>query len=148
MTDEGGATEYAYWDFGLLDYTDLLEAAMPVCGTYLIDLDNDLLYYFDSKTYEWLWRSHEGVEGHHGMRCVFMMSGPPTVIHDICSVTKWSGWSADLDNLRNMREATNRSLTYSLSCPVCLRPTSIGLLVRLMLPTLRPMKLVFIPRGA
>ena len=78
---------------------------MPACGTCLIDLDNDLLYYFDAKTYEWLWRTHEGVEVYDGRRCVFMMNDAYTVMNDICSVTKWSEWSADLKNLRHVRES-------------------------------------------
>ena len=88
-----------------MDYTTLLEDTMPTCGAYLINLDNDLLYYFDDKTYEWLWRTHEGVEEHYGRRCVFLMNDPPTVINDICSVANWSEWSGDMENLRNLRES-------------------------------------------
>ena len=105
ITDEGGTKEYAYWNFGITDYDSLLRDTMPKCGTYLIDLEKDLLYYFDAKTYEWLWRTHEGVDLYGGERCVFMMSNPLIVIEDICTVTKWSEWSSDLENLRNLAES-------------------------------------------
>ena len=103
ITDEGGTKEYAYWNFGLSEYETLLGDTLPTCGTYLIDLDNDLLYYFDAKTYEWLWRSHEGVDAYGGQRCVFLMSNPMSMIDELCSVVKWSEWSADLENLCNLR---------------------------------------------
>ena len=105
MTDEGGTTQYAYWNFGLTDFTKLLEDTVPSCGVYLIDLDKDLIYYFDAKTYEWLWRSHESVENAGGLNCVFMMMDPATVITEICSVKTWSEWSANLDNLKGMRDS-------------------------------------------
>ena len=34
-----------------------------------------------------------------------MMSDPLTVINDICTVAKWSEWSSDLENLRNLAES-------------------------------------------
>ena len=50
-TDGGGTAEYASWNFGLVDYTTLLEDTMPINGTCRIDLDNDLLFFCDKKNY-------------------------------------------------------------------------------------------------
>ena len=34
-----------------------------------------------------------------------MMSDPLTVINGICSIVRWSEWSADLENLRSLAES-------------------------------------------
>jgi len=89
-THEGGTDRYAWWHYGLEDCAALLDSVMPLLGTYLIDLDNDTISLFDKKTYEWLWKTHEGVDPDGGQGCIYIMNSPASMIENICSVEKWS----------------------------------------------------------
>lgn len=75
---------------------------MPQFGTHLIDLDKDLIFYVNRKTYKWLWRIHEGMDYHYGRRCVFMMTDPSLIIHGVCLVAKWPEWFEDFKNLKDL----------------------------------------------
>ena len=83
LTQEGGTDRYAQWYYGLNDCTALLESVMPQLGTYLIDIDNDTISFFDKKTYEWLWKTHEGVDPDDGQGCIYIMNCPSAMIENI-----------------------------------------------------------------
>ena len=78
----------------------------------MVDFDNDLIRYFDSKTYKWLWDIHEGVEADGGNGCCYMTYNPRSVIDKLCSSEKWSVWSQDPKNLAQMRLSIGN--TYGL----------------------------------
>ena len=46
LIDEGGIVNYAWWRYGLDDYSLMLENVLPSIGTYLVDLDNDTITFF------------------------------------------------------------------------------------------------------
>ena len=73
LTCEGGTDRYAWWHYGLEDCSVMLNNVIPVLGTYLIDLDNDTISCFDKKTYEWLWKMHDGVDPEEGQGCIYIL---------------------------------------------------------------------------
>ena len=89
--------------FCLENYSTLLECAMPKTGNCLIDVDNDLIILLDKDTYEWLWKTHEGVDDYNSRRCRVMMNDLALSIQYICFIGKWSTWCMKLGILTKLR---------------------------------------------
>lgn len=109
LIDHGGTREGAYWNYGIENCTELIYSIMPGSRTYLIDIDNDELIFFNAETYAWMWETHDGSHTHSGNGCVYTQGDARASFRNICTVKTWSVWNKDNTNgSRSFKSLTNR----------------------------------------